>query len=126
MKCNGNASTLMSPNTPASSSILLQTRVRLGTQMTETSCSILLICWSLLICPGTEGMSARNDGAEPMVRKENAIDHAESISHLGIKTDQVELKRVYTIYFLSRFVAGLLQSHSCNAFRRNTIQRRNN
>ena len=100
----------MSPKTPPSSSMLLQTRVRLGTQMTEISCSMLLVCWSFLICPGTEGMSARNDGAKPMVRKENAIDHAESVGHLGIKTDQVELERVYTIYFLSRIVAGILRN----------------
>ncbi len=45
-----------------------------------------------------------------MVRKENAIDHAESVGHLGIKTDQVELERVYTIYFLSRIVAGIIRN----------------
>ncbi len=78
--------------------------------MTETSCSILLTCWSFLICPVTAEMSARNDGAEPMVRKENAIDHAESIGHLGIKTDQVELEGVYTIYFLSRFNTALFNN----------------
>lgn len=88
--------------------------------MTETSCSILLTCWSFLICPATEGMSARNDGAEPMVRKENAIDHAESIGHLGIKTDQVESEGVYTIYFLSRFITDTLQRRTYSLFCTNT------
>lgn len=79
----------MSPKTPASSKILLQTKVRLGTQIRENSCSILLFFCNRLIDPIHRTMSASNDGAELILRKENAIDLAqfELHFHLGIKTD---------------------------------------
>ena len=68
MKCSENSSTPTSPKTPASSNILLHTRVRLGTQITENSCSILLFFCNRLICSVQQEMSASNDGARPIAR----------------------------------------------------------
>lgn len=65
MKCSENSSTPTSPSTPASSKILLHTNVRLGTQITENSCSMLPFFCNRLICSDSKRLSASNDSVTP-------------------------------------------------------------